>query len=79
LVVLSGGVFRHAEPAAVDAVVSRLAADHGGAGSVLAGTAVAVDTRYVLAAAGLLAAEHPEAARALLSHWRRDRPPPGRS
>jgi uncharacterized protein (TIGR01319 family) len=62
LVVLSGGVFRHADPAAVDGVVARLAADRGGAGSVLTGTQVVVDRRYVLAAAGLLAAEHPEAA-----------------
>jgi uncharacterized protein (TIGR01319 family) len=66
LVVLSGGVFRHADPASVDGVVARLAADRGGAGGVLAGTQVVVDRRYVLAAAGLLAAEHPEAAAALL-------------
>jgi uncharacterized protein (TIGR01319 family) len=66
LVVLSGGVFRHADPSAVDAVVARLAADRGGAGSVLTGTPVVVDRRYVLAAAGLLAAEHPAAAAGLL-------------
>jgi hypothetical protein len=66
LVVLSGGVFRHADPAAVDGVVARLAADRGGAGSVLSGTPVVVDRRYVLAAAGLLAGEHPEAAAGLL-------------
>jgi uncharacterized protein (TIGR01319 family) len=66
LVVLSGGVFRHADPAAVDDVVTRLAADRGGAGSVLAGTPVVVDRRYVLAAAGLLAADHPAAAAGLL-------------
>jgi uncharacterized protein (TIGR01319 family) len=66
LVVLSGGVFRHADPAAVKDVVARLAADRGGAGSVLAGTEVAVDRRYVLAAAGLLAADHPDAAAGLL-------------
>ncbi|MET0764311.1 MAG: glutamate mutase L [Blastococcus sp.] len=65
LVVLSGGVFRHADPGAVQDVVARLAADRGGAGSVLAGTEVAVDRRYVLAAAGLLAAEHPDAAAGL--------------
>jgi len=47
-------------------VVDRLAADRGGAGSVLAGTPVVVDRRYVLAAAGLLAAEHPLAAAGLL-------------
>jgi uncharacterized protein (TIGR01319 family) len=66
LVVLSGGVFRHADPTAVDAVVARLAADRGGAGSVLNGTPVVVDRRYVLAAAGLLAAEHPGAAAGLV-------------
>jgi uncharacterized protein (TIGR01319 family) len=66
LVVLSGGVFRHADPVAVDGVVARLAADRGGAGSVLSGTSVVVDRRYVLAAAGLLAAEHPDAAAGLL-------------
>ena len=66
LVVLSGGVFRHADPAAVDGVVARLAADRGGAGSVLSGTPVVVDRRYVLAAAGLLSAEHPDAAAGLL-------------
>jgi uncharacterized protein (TIGR01319 family) len=65
LVVLSGGVFRHADPAAVDHVVARLAADAGGAGSVLNGTPVVVDRRYVLAAVGLLAAEHPDTAVAL--------------
>jgi uncharacterized protein (TIGR01319 family) len=66
LVVLSGGVFRHADPAAVDDVVARLAADRGGAGSVLTGAQVTVDRRYVLAAAGLLAAEHPAAAAGVL-------------
>ena len=67
LVVLSGGVFRHADPAAVDAVVARLAADRGGAGSVLTDTEVVVDRRYVLAAAGLLAADHPTAAAGVLT------------
>lgn len=65
LVVLSGGVFRHADPAAVDAVVARLSEDAGGAGSVVSDTRVVVDRRYVLAAAGLLDAEHPAAARGL--------------
>jgi uncharacterized protein (TIGR01319 family) len=67
LVVLSGGVFRHAAPAAVAAVVERVAADRGGAGGVLAGTQVVVDRRYVLAAAGLLAGEQPHAAAGLLA------------
>jgi MutL protein len=66
LVVLSGGVFRHAEPAALEAVVDRLGADRGGAGGVLAGSRVVVDRRYVLAAAGLLAADAPAGAAGLL-------------
>jgi hypothetical protein len=65
LVVLSGGVFRHAAPVAVDQIVARLAADAGGAGSILIGTPVLIDRSYVLAAVGLLAAEHPEAAAGL--------------
>jgi uncharacterized protein (TIGR01319 family) len=67
LVVLSGGVFRHADPAALAAVVDRVAADRGGAGGVLAGTQVVVDRRYVLAAAGLLAGDVPSAAAELLA------------
>ena len=67
LVVLSGGVFRHGDPAAVDAVVARGAADRGGAGGVLTGTPVTLDRRYVLAAAGLLAGDDPAAAAGLLA------------
>ncbi len=65
LVVLSGGVFRHAAPAAVNRVVARMAADAGGAGAVLNGTPVIVDRSYVLAAIGLIAAAHPDTATAL--------------
>jgi uncharacterized protein (TIGR01319 family) len=65
LVVLSGGVFRHADPTAVDQVIARVAADAGGAGSVLNGTPVVVDRSYVLATIGLLAEEHPGTAVAL--------------
>jgi uncharacterized protein (TIGR01319 family) len=67
LVVLSGGVFRRADPVALAAVVERLAADRGGAGGVLAGSRVVVDRRYVLAAAGLLAGDCPVAAAGLLA------------
>jgi len=66
LVVLSGGVFRHADPGALAAVVARVAEDRGGAGGVLAGTEVVVDRRYVLAAAGLLGGDVPTAAAGLL-------------
>jgi len=65
LVVLSGGVFRHADEDAVGRVIARLAADTGGAGSVVNGTPVIVDRRYALASIGLLAAEHPDAAAGL--------------
>ncbi|MEU2348409.1 glutamate mutase L [Modestobacter sp. NPDC049651] len=67
LVVLSGGVFRHGDPAAVAAAVERVAADRGGAGGVLSGAQVTVDTRYVLAAAGLLAGDDPAAAAGVLA------------
>ena len=46
---------------------SRLAADRGGAAGVLQSTTVVVDDRYVLAAAGLLAPDHPAAAEGLLA------------
>src|SRR3954465_14160597 len=62
LVVLSGGVFRHAAPAAARGGGGRRGGGAGGAGSVLGGRPVIVDREYVLAAVGLLAAEHPEAA-----------------
>jgi hypothetical protein len=65
LVVLSGGVFRHAGPDAVEQVIARVAADTGGAGSIVRDTPVVVDRQYVLAAVGLLAAEHPAVATAL--------------
>jgi len=67
LVVLSGGVFRHGDPDAVQQLVDRVAADAGGAGSVVHGRPVVVDRDYVRAATGLLAVEHPEAAVALVS------------
>jgi uncharacterized protein (TIGR01319 family) len=66
LVVLSGGVFRHASSAAVDDVVARIAGDRGGAGGVLSSAEVVVDRSYVLAAAGLLAGTHPSAAAGLV-------------
>jgi uncharacterized protein (TIGR01319 family) len=65
LVVLSGGVFRHGDPAAVRQLLTRLAGDTGGAASVVDGRPVVVDRDYVLAAIGLLAAEHPAAAAGL--------------
>ena len=69
LVVLSGGVFRHGDPAGVQELLARLAEDTGGAGSVVDGRPVVVDRDYVLAAVGLLAAEHPAAAAAWPEDW----------
>jgi hypothetical protein len=66
LVVLSGGVFRHAASAPLAALVDRLAGDRGGAGGVLAGTRVVTDARYVLAAVGLLTGDAPAAGARLL-------------
>jgi hypothetical protein len=60
LVVLSGGAFRHVGPASSPGWPPTAAC------SVLTGTQVVVDHRYVLAAAGLLAGEHPGAAAGLL-------------
>ena len=61
LVVGSGGVLRHAEAAAARAVLAPLLVDHAGGWKVPEHAPVAVDRQYVLAAAGLLAAEAPVA------------------
>jgi hypothetical protein len=61
-VVASGGVFRHAEPAAATAALAPTLHDHAGGWALPRAPHVAVDTAYVLAAAGLLAADHPGAA-----------------
>ncbi|MCO1580169.1 glutamate mutase L [Crossiella sp. SN42] len=67
LLVLSGGVFRHAEPARVEAVVTALRADPV-LRPVLRNARAVVDQRYVLAPAGLLAeAGHGAAGRKLLT------------
>jgi uncharacterized protein (TIGR01319 family) len=64
LLIGSGGVVRHL-PGAAD-VLAGVLADHAGGWAVPRSARVTVDVRYVLAAAGLLAAEHPAAALALL-------------
>ncbi|GAA3960178.1 glutamate mutase L [Actinoplanes auranticolor] len=63
LVVGSGGVLRHGGG---DAVLDAVLGDTAGGWAAPAGARRAVDTEYVLAAAGLLAAEHPRAAAALV-------------
>ncbi len=65
-VVLSGGAIRHASSAERDALIAAVLADRGGARSVLLGAVVRCDSRYVLAAAGLLAKDFPDAARGLV-------------
>ncbi|HET8682665.1 MAG TPA: glutamate mutase L [Micromonosporaceae bacterium] len=66
LVIGSGGVLRHAPPAAAGAVLAAVVGDHAGGWAVPGSARVAVDMDYVLAPAGLLAADHPDAALALL-------------
>jgi uncharacterized protein (TIGR01319 family) len=65
LVVGSGGVLRYAEPAVLQRILAPALADHAGGVKVPERAALAVDGRYVLAAAGLLAAQYPRAAAAL--------------
>lgn len=65
LVVGSGGVFRHMPHAGRDALLAALA-DHAGGWSPPRSAAVVLDRSYVLAPAGLLAAEYPAAAKGLL-------------
>ncbi|HEY1134550.1 MAG TPA: glutamate mutase L, partial [Nocardioides sp.] len=69
LLVGSGGVLRHAPGDTARAVLA-VATGTSGAGPggwlVPAAPRVGLDASYVLAAAGLLAAEHPDAARSLV-------------
>jgi hypothetical protein len=67
-VVISGGAFRHAEPAARDAALAALLADPGTRGLIGHATAV-LDEHYVLAPAGLLATAEPPTAEALLRRY----------
>ncbi len=66
LVVGSGGVLRHAEPADAAAVLDAVLTDHAGGWPLPRAARPVVDVDYVLAAAGLLAADHPQVAAALL-------------
>ena len=65
-VILSGGVIRHASAAQRATLIATVLADRGGARGVLLDAEVRCDTRYVLAATGLLAKDHPTAARGLV-------------
>ncbi|WP_431911636.1 glutamate mutase L [Micromonospora carbonacea] len=69
LLVGSGGVLRHV-PAGVGAgVLGAVLADHAGGWAVPRAARAVVDVEYVLAAAGLLAADHPGAAGALVRRY----------
>ena len=67
LVVGSGGVLRHASPGRLTRVLAPATGDLAGGWPVPEHARVVVDSRYVLAAAGLLADEHPQAASALVT------------
>ncbi|RKN41486.1 glutamate mutase L [Micromonospora endolithica] len=66
LLVGSGGVLRHASAGTAAGVLAGVLADHAGGWPLPRAARRVVDVDYVLAAGGLLAGEHPEAARALL-------------
>lgn len=65
LVLGSGGVLRHGPEGLSDEVLGAVASDHAGGWTVPAAAMQGVDTAYVLFACGLLAEEHPAAARTL--------------
>jgi uncharacterized protein (TIGR01319 family) len=70
LVVGSGGVLRHASPRAAGQVLAAAVGDRAGGWPLPRHPRCWVDRDYVLAPAGLLAADHPDAALALLRHHR---------
>ncbi|BCL17738.1 glutamate mutase L [Micromonospora sagamiensis] len=66
LLVGSGGVLRHAAAGEAAGVLAAVLTDHAGGWAVPRAARAVVDGAYVLAAAGLLAGEHPQVARAVL-------------
>jgi uncharacterized protein (TIGR01319 family) len=66
LVIGSGGVLRHADRAEALRALGAALADHSGGWLLPRAATVTVDADYVLAPAGLLAAEHPRVALRLL-------------
>jgi len=67
LLVGSGGVLRHGRPGVADRVFAGSVGEVAGGWQLPRHARVTVDQQYVLAAAGLLASEHREAARRLLA------------
>lgn len=76
LVVGSGGVLRHRDDTARARMLSPAVTDHGGGWRVPERARLAVDERYVLFAAGLLAADARTAAARLVRYALRDVPQP---
>ncbi len=66
MVVGSGGVLRHGGAAAIESVLGPALRDHAGGWKLPERARVVVDGSYVLAAAGLLSTDHPDAAARLL-------------
>jgi uncharacterized protein (TIGR01319 family) len=66
VVVGSGGVLRHAPAGQARRVLDAVLSDHGGGWPLPRAATTVIDREYVLAAGGLLAADHPAAAVALL-------------
>jgi uncharacterized protein (TIGR01319 family) len=66
LMIGSGGVLRHCGAADGIGVLQTVLADHAGGWPLPRAASAVIDTDYVLAAGGLLAAEHRDAARGLL-------------
>jgi hypothetical protein len=66
LVVGSGGVLRHGRPGVADRVLGPSVGSHGD-WQLPERARVVVDSDYVLAAAGLIATEHPDAAYRLVT------------
>jgi uncharacterized protein (TIGR01319 family) len=71
LAIGSGGVFRHAAAGRAMAVLDEALADHGGGWALPRRVTTVTDARGVLAAAGLLAEDHPGAAHAVLQRYLR--------
>ncbi|MEV1290533.1 glutamate mutase L [Micromonospora sp. NPDC049679] len=69
LVIGSGGVLRHAPAVEALAVLGAALSDHAGGWPLPRAASTVIDTAYVLAAAGLLAGEHPDAAVGLLGRY----------
>ena len=65
LVLGSGGVLRHSPDGVRESVLAAVTTDHAGGWRVPEGARTGVDTAYLLFAVGLLAPDHPDAARAL--------------